>query len=224
VSSDHGGMGKVKTLVDKRFGINEVLPYAHWKRKGEDPPRKTFGGYVVKMDSLRYQVFKKSLECSWCGIKGEFFLLQANDNYLWRREARQKGYFMGHFNLYAEERGKLVLMTKDHVIPKAHGGRDTLRNMQTMCSSCNEIKGARREILKKDDEDVFGITWFPGKQFLFPDLSVRMLLTAARSKSDVAQALIDYMLMYDKYGKGDPLRKWMYDNSSLLTALVEFHK
>ena len=31
-------------------------------------------------------------------------------------------------------------MTKDHVIPKAKGGVDRLRNYQTLCFDCNKKK------------------------------------------------------------------------------------
>lgn len=46
-----------------------------------------------------------------------------------------------HFNLYAEEDGRYVLMTKDHVLAKARGGTDELANYQTMCCTCNNLKG-----------------------------------------------------------------------------------
>ena len=47
-----------------------------------------------------------------------------------------------HFNLYAEENARLVLMTKDHILAKSKGGTDELANYQTMCSTCNNLKGA----------------------------------------------------------------------------------
>lgn len=54
-----------------------------------------------------------------------------------------------HFNLYAEESGERVLMTKDHKIPVARGGKDVMDNYQTMCAICNNIKG--KDILHLDD-------------------------------------------------------------------------
>jgi len=45
-----------------------------------------------------------------------------------------------HFNLYAEENGRLVLMTKDHVLAKSKGGNDELSTYQTMCCTCNNLK------------------------------------------------------------------------------------
>ncbi|RZA15647.1 MAG: HNH endonuclease, partial [Proteobacteria bacterium] len=35
-----------------------------------------------------------------------------------------------------------VLMTKDHVIPIAKGGRDRLNNYQTLCIDCNRKKAS----------------------------------------------------------------------------------
>ena len=34
-------------------------------------------------------------------------------------------------------------MTKDHIYPKRHGGKDTIENMQTMCAICNSEKGSK---------------------------------------------------------------------------------
>lgn len=33
-------------------------------------------------------------------------------------------------------------LTCDHIIPRSLGGKNHLRNLQTMCKSCNEMKGA----------------------------------------------------------------------------------
>ena len=46
-----------------------------------------------------------------------------------------------HFNLYAEEDGRYVLMTKDHILAKACGGKDELTNYTTCCAICNNLKG-----------------------------------------------------------------------------------
>jgi hypothetical protein len=47
-----------------------------------------------------------------------------------------------HFNFYAEEDSKLVLMTKDHIKAKSVGGEDIASNYQTMCCVCNNLKGS----------------------------------------------------------------------------------
>lgn len=96
-------------------------------------------GYKVKTDSLRYHTFyNKGLKCVCCGIKGSFLALErsiTSDNETY------------HLNLYAKDKkGKEVLMTKDHIHPKSLGGLDELDNMQTMCKTCNELKGNQVEI------------------------------------------------------------------------------
>lgn len=49
-----------------------------------------------------------------------------------------------HFNLYGIDReGDEVLMTVDHIVPRAHGGASSLENYQTFCKVCNERKGDR---------------------------------------------------------------------------------
>ena len=82
-------------------------------------------GHKLKTSSLRYQIFSRSLTCSLCGIKGNFFAIETN-----KEEAP-------HANLYAVKDGKEILMTKDHIIPTSKGGRNIPENLQTMCAVCN---------------------------------------------------------------------------------------
>ena len=42
-------------------------------------------------------------------------------------------------------------MTKDHIIPKSKGGKDSLKNLQPMCIRCNEAKGSK--IIKQRKEN-----------------------------------------------------------------------
>lgn len=86
--------------------------------------------YKVRMNSQRYHVFQKSSSCVSCGIEGKKFLLEQYS------DDRNP-----HFNFYAEENGKLILMTKDHILAKSNGGSNKLENYQTMCSVCNNLKG-----------------------------------------------------------------------------------
>lgn len=113
------------------FQPDQVLPYT-----GADAPEREFPQgsrtHAVKMVSLRYQTFKKNLQCVCCGIQGVMFLLEMPSN--GGRLCRP------HFNLYAEREGQLVQMTKDHICPRSRGGTDHISNMQTMCCTCNELK------------------------------------------------------------------------------------
>jgi hypothetical protein len=87
----------------------------------------------VKITSQRYAVFKKSIVCSCCGLEGKFFAIEKN---------YKDPYPNYHLNLYGyDEKGKEVLITKDHIIPKSKGGKNHLSNYQTMCINCNVKKG-----------------------------------------------------------------------------------
>jgi len=107
------------------FEIDNVLDYI------DGPSEREYMDGVVKMKSLRYQVFKQNLSCVSCGIMGTFFALE-----------RTLGCHRYHFNLYGiDQHGRQVLMTKDHIISKSRGGSDSLTNLQTMCTVCNKLKG-----------------------------------------------------------------------------------
>lgn len=91
------------------------------------------GAIEMKGSSLRYLCFMKSLECVNCKLKGNIIFIEKfpNDKF-------------PHANLYHRRKdGSLMLMTKDHIIPKSKGGKDHIDNLQTMCSACNEVKGSQ---------------------------------------------------------------------------------
>lgn len=100
-----------------------------------------FDGDEILLTADRYYVLKKSASCCFCGITGSFF---AKEKHVKKdgsptRNSRTNYY---HLNMYAiDKNGKEVLMTKDHIIPKAKGGLNLLSNYQTACSKCNEKKG-----------------------------------------------------------------------------------
>ena len=115
-----------------QFRPEEVFPFL--ATYPEEPDRTYVGvdgrTYVVSMDSLRYFTFRNNPRCVACGIEGTVFLLQRSQSNLGRC----------HFNFYAPVEHGLLMMTKDHIVPKSCGGHDYLCNMQTMCDICNFVK------------------------------------------------------------------------------------
>ena len=112
------------------FSPDEVLPFIT-REKTIREYRVNGKTYLVRMNSQRYFVFRESLQCVVCGLVGSKMILE-------QRPSDESP----HFNLYAEENGKLVMMTKDHVRPKVFGGEDKHSNYQSMCQICNSLKGS----------------------------------------------------------------------------------
>jgi 5-methylcytosine-specific restriction endonuclease McrA len=124
INRQKGRQKSYKRLAD--FKPEEVLPLTS---SGAAPREFVIRGeaFKVKMASARYSCFKKSLACVTCGIVGTKMILELPPNTN-----------IPHFNLYAvDDQQQLILMTKDHIIPKSRGGKDSLRNFQTMCTICN---------------------------------------------------------------------------------------
>lgn len=120
----------------RKRGIKRSNP--EWKKATE----RKYKGHMVKMTSLRYQLFAaKGLKCVECGIEGTFFSLERPLN------AKNDNPQRYHFNLYGlEEDGKTWrLITKDHIISRKKGGTDTLGNLQVMCSECNQCKDSKHD-------------------------------------------------------------------------------
>tara|TARA_Y100000034_G_scaffold135637_2_gene208371 strand:- start:298 stop:789 length:492 start_codon:yes stop_codon:yes gene_type:complete len=88
--------------------------------------------YLVKMNSGRYHTFAESLNCVCCGLEGVVMMLDVQPSVK---------HGIPHFNLYGEwHNGDLILMTKDHIIPRSKGGLNAGKNYQTMCTLCNAAK------------------------------------------------------------------------------------
>ncbi len=126
--SDHIGIHSCGLLHIAEYAIEDVLASYFGKKITVDGHT-----YKVRQDSVRYQTFDKSLVCCCCGIVGTRMFL----------DTPCVGHWSAHFNLYAEWNGKLILMTKDHVIPRSKGGADDVSNMRTMCTNCNGTRGNR---------------------------------------------------------------------------------
>ena len=112
------------------FNLDDVMPYLT-----EEEVKREYmvegKPHLVRMNSDRYFVFKNNNRCVSCNLEGTKMILDINP-----------GDQSPHFNLYAEENDRLVLMTKDHILAKSKGGTDDLNNYQTMCCTCNNLKGA----------------------------------------------------------------------------------
>jgi 5-methylcytosine-specific restriction endonuclease McrA len=117
-----------------------------------------YGSFKVKTNSLRLQLFRKSLNCVNCNKVGTICKLQTHiigpskavncliDNcnicsgHLNNRDTAGT-IDTPHFNFFhVGPHGGHTLMTKDHIIPRSKGGSDSLDNLQTMCTVCNRDK------------------------------------------------------------------------------------
>lgn len=130
VQMDIARMKDRKKLVHlAEFTLDEVLPHITL----DDAKREYVvdgKSYLVRMNSDRYFVFAANRRCVSCGLEGSKMMLDINP-----------GDQSPHFNLYAEEKGRLILMTKDHILAKSKGGQDEIENYETTCSVCNNLKG-----------------------------------------------------------------------------------
>ena len=115
------------------FPVDDILPLTdssapNFKRRR--PFSVNGQKYLVKMRSPRFDVFRHNPSCVCCGVEGTVMGISFGGN------------ANPHFNLYANiDGGGLLLMTKDHVVPIARGGKNQHDNYQTMCNVCNEKKG-----------------------------------------------------------------------------------
>lgn len=127
----------MRSVSIRSYGLQDVLPHVRAARAG-GPERIELDGGLVAVTSVRLQTFAfKGTRCVSCGIQGTHF----------RKEQGHPSDHRPHLNLYAADLSDLieVLMTRDHIVPRARGGSNALENMQTMCFHCNARKGASVE-------------------------------------------------------------------------------
>lgn len=134
---------KTRERIDKIYTIEEVHNlFDKWEeefgsmaKRQHDRISTEFDGYPVKTFSQRYSVFRNNHKCVVCGLEATHYRLE--------RQIGAKNY---HFNLYGMKDGEEILFTKDHIIPVAKGGKNTMDNYQTMCQICNQEKADQLEI------------------------------------------------------------------------------
>lgn len=133
-------------LRKEELALTSVLPQVIYTPKelsstGHPEALRNIAGDLINMTSLKLQTFASDgVRCRICGCKGSYF---AKEKY-----AGEPYY---HLNLYALKEGREVLMTKDHIVPLAAGGRDRLKNFQTLCVECNRKKAdtTQQKVKKK---------------------------------------------------------------------------
>lgn len=129
------------------YPTEHVLEHVSTQQFDKDRPPVivVFDGDEIAMNSQRYVLFKeKGYTCVRCGLVGTYFAKERD------KKKRHDGKRRYHFNLYGIDRdGFEVMMTKDHITPRAKGGLDEQSNYQPMCSECNSAKGSTLEAPKE---------------------------------------------------------------------------
>lgn len=113
-----------------KIPLESVLPNI-----GMTAARRDYCGQSVNMASKRLLCFAlHGTKCAECGLEGKFFAVERH------LHQHTKSF---HINLYAlDGDGEEILMTQDHVKPRAQGGKSDLDNLRTLCTRCNSIKGS----------------------------------------------------------------------------------
>lgn len=88
-------------------------------------------GHVINVNVKRLGTLRANNKCVCCGIEGNTFLIERHQN---DKDTSR------HLNMYAVDKGHIVLMTVDHILPDSMAGRYSPLNFQTMCSKCNSAK------------------------------------------------------------------------------------
>ena len=120
------------------YPLDKIMPLIG----NDDQPIVILDGDDLRLNRKSLRIYKeKGHICVKCGAVGYFFAKEKDVNcHRW------------HLNLYARhpKTGRPVLMTKDHILPSAKGGRNGIENLQPMCTKCNNNKGDSLEDINTD--------------------------------------------------------------------------
>lgn len=117
------------------FSHQEILPLIGKAKTHEPTILRASSGekFRVRVNSDKFRLLKKQPTCVCCGVMGVIWVME--------QPKEIRGTDRAVLNLYGvTQSGRWVLMTKDHIVPRASGGRNALHNYQTMCCACNVIK------------------------------------------------------------------------------------
>lgn len=129
------GIHQPSTQALATFSHQEILPLIGKAKTHEPTILQASSGerFRVRVNGDKFRLLKKQPTCACCGIMGAIWVME--------QPKELQGTDRAVLNLYGvTKRGRWVLMTKDHIVPRARGGKNALENYQTMCHACNIIK------------------------------------------------------------------------------------
>lgn len=147
----------VRRYTQKHFEVFGVYPVEYLfdlfpipvsrdpKKKPYHPPRFIdLEGFSVNVGSSRMRLFlrdRNKLHCVSCGVKPTHWVLER-----FPQAKNMKDVPPPHINLYSfvenEHYVHELLFTQDHILPQSTKGSSSLKNLQVMCTVCNNKKGA----------------------------------------------------------------------------------
>ncbi len=81
------------------------------------------------------------MTCWCCGVKADRFIAKHQRNDTKKPPVLE---------LFAHTGKSLVMMTRDHIVPRSLGGLDLVENLRPACETCNN---KRKSIMNKEDQD-----------------------------------------------------------------------
>lgn len=99
--------------------------------------------YKVDISGIKYHILKKQQRCQCCSVRLNRAFLEIDK----QNSNTDKTVYLIAF--YAQTLTHLVLMTRDHIIPKSKCGQNSIDNAQTLCYNCNCIKSDTSLTLKQ---------------------------------------------------------------------------
>lgn len=108
-------------------------------------PRFTVSGQQLYLYNKNYKLFKrKGVTCVNCNRSANLVVVEGTGH---------KNFIDANFYHVPEDpTKKAILMTKDHRVPRALGGKDMIPNYNVMCARCNNKKADKIDPTLSENE------------------------------------------------------------------------
>lgn len=108
-------------------------------------PRFTVSGQHLYLYNKNYKLFKrKGVTCVSCNRSANIVVVEGSGH---------KNFIDANFYHVPEDpTKKAILMTKDHRVPRALGGKDMIPNYNVMCARCNNKKADKIDPTLSENE------------------------------------------------------------------------
>lgn len=131
------GKSAIEKIYGKKvFSISEILDEYCARTERLEYNGITFG--IRSSDYLRFifseNVVKNDFRCAICGTRASHFRI--------KRDTQSDKFYLHLYGFIKRDNyTKYIIFNRDHIIPKALGGSNTLENYQLTCSECNCFRG-----------------------------------------------------------------------------------
>lgn len=185
------GKSAIEKIYGKKiFSISEILDEYCAKTERIQYNGITIG--IRSSDYLRFifseNVVKNDFRCAICGTRASHFRI--------KKDSQSNRFYLHLYGFVKRDNcTKYIIFNRDHIIPKALGGTNTLENYQLTCSECNCVRGTHNCSSDTDKQQILNHIQFKQdvqryKNQRYIKMIIRCLMKKAKKKNKEIEGVV----------------------------------